>query len=164
MRKWRVLPFALLLGLLAYACGAPDASAGSESGTESGGDGDRVAAESSASRLGEKVTVANGSYTRVSPEELRGTLRDGDLLLVNTHVPFAGDIPGTDLSVPYDRINENLGRLPADKGTRIAVYCRSGSMSASAAETLVGLGYRNVRDLAGGMEAWEASGFRLEGA
>lgn len=110
------------------------------------------------------MTVADGSYTRVSPKELRGALRGGDLLLVNTHVPFAGDIPGTDLSVPYDEIAENLERLPADKGARIAVYCRSGSMSASASETLVGLGYENVWDLEGGMEAWEAAGFRLEGA
>ncbi|QIN85288.1 rhodanese-like domain-containing protein [Rubrobacter tropicus] len=154
----------MAFALLVFGCGTPDTpSAGSEGG--SGGDGvARNTAGSSASGAGEKVAVADGSYTRLSPEELRDALRGGDLLLVNTHVPFAGDITGTDLSIPYDEIEGNLERLPADKGARIAVYCRSGSMSASAAETLVGLGYENVWDLAGGMEAWEAAGFRLEGA
>jgi phage shock protein E len=44
------------------------------------------------------------------------------------------------------------------------LYCRSGNMSAEAAETLVGLGYTDVWDVRGGMIAWERAGFRLEGA
>ena len=43
------------------------------------------------------------------------------------------------------------------------LYCRSGNMSAEAAEMLVGLGYTDVWDLRGGMIAWERAGFRLEG-
>ena len=157
------LALALALGLLVYGCGTPDAlGSGGEAGVGEDG-GAREPAGGSASGVGEKVTVADGSYTRVSPEQLRRALR-GDLLLVNTHVPFAGNIPGTDLSVPYDEIEEDLGRLPADKDARIAVYCRSGAMSASASKTLAGLGYENVWDLAGGMEAWEAAGLPLEGA
>lgn len=162
-----VLPFVLALALLAYACGDPDAPSGGAGGSvaEDGArNTDGLSARGTPGGVGEKVTVADGSYTRVSPEELQEALRGGDLVLVNTHVPFAGDIPGTDLSVPYNEIDEKLGRLPDDEGARIAVYCRSGSMSASASKTLVGLGYENVWDLEGGMEAWEAAGFRLEGA
>ncbi len=167
VRKWGILPFVIAFALLVFGCGTPDAPPGSEGG--SGGDSGaqdtaRDTAGGSASRVGEKVTVAAGSYTRVSPEELSGALQGGDLLLVNTHVPFAGDIPGTDFSVPYAQIEESLERLPADKGTRIALYCRSGSMSASASKTLVRLGYKDVWDLRGGMEAWEAASFPLEGA
>jgi rhodanese-related sulfurtransferase len=44
----------------------------------------------------------------------------------------------------------------------IAVYCRSGTMSAEAARTLVRLGYTDVWDLGGGMLAWEKAGFPLE--
>ena len=166
------MPFAsalaLALTLLVYGCGTSDdpGSGGGAGVGEAGGARESTGGsdEGSASGVGEKVTVADGSYTRVSPEELRGALRGGGLLLVNTHVPFAGNIPGTDLSVPYDEVEEDLGRLPADKDARIAVYCLGGPMSASASETLVGLGYENVWDLEGGMEAWEAAGFRLEGA
>lgn len=85
-----------------------------------------------------------------------------DLTLVNVHIPFQGDIPGTDLSIPYNEVQQNLDRLPA-KDERIAVYCRSGSMSAEASRTLVGLGYENVWDLGGGMNAWQKAGYRLTG-
>lgn len=114
--------------------------------------------------VGEQGSVADGSYTRVSPDELQIMLENKNFPLVNTHIPFEGDIPGTDLSIPYDEIDQNLGLLPADKGARIVLYCRTGRMSTEAARTLVRLGYTNVWELAGGMIAWEDSGLPLEGA
>jgi rhodanese-related sulfurtransferase len=35
-------------------------------------------------------------------------------------------------------------------------------MSAIAAETLVGIGYTNIWDLAGGMSAWEQAGRKID--
>jgi rhodanese-related sulfurtransferase len=43
------------------------------------------------------------------------------------------------------------------------LYCRSGNMSAEAAETLVRLGYDEVWDLRREMIVWEKASFRLEG-
>ncbi|QYJ16345.1 hypothetical protein Rxycam_02178 [Rubrobacter xylanophilus DSM 9941] len=111
---------------------------------------------------GESVTVPGGTYTRVSAEELKAMLESEDFPLVNVHIPFEGDIPDTDLSIPYDEIGHNLDRLPG-KGTKIVLYCRSGSMSTEAARRLVQLGYENVWELEGGMNAWRAAGYRLEG-
>jgi phage shock protein E len=81
-----------------------------------------------------------------------------DRVLVNVHVPFEGALPGTDLEIPFDQIEQQRSLLPADPSTPIAIYCMSGNMSADAMTTLHELGYTDVVDLAGGMQAWEASG------
>lgn len=99
-------------------------------------------------------------YARIAPAELRAAMKTKDFVLVNVHVPYQGEIDGTDLFVPFDRIGASAA-LPRDKGAEIVVYCRSGAMSAVAAAALARRGYRNVRELAGGFEAWRAAGYRL---
>ncbi len=100
-----------------------------------------------------------GSYTDVDAAGLAAMLRRKDFPLVNVHVPYEGEIVPTDLFVPFDRIDRNLDKLPADTHARIVLYCRSGSMSATAARTLVRLGYTDVWNLSGGMIAWERAGY-----
>ena len=111
---------------------------------------------------GEPVPVGMGSYQSIGPAELDTMLKNKDFVLINVHIPFAGDIVGTDLSIPYDQIEENLSQFPSDKNARIVLYCRSGRMSQIAAKELVSLGFTNVLDLKGGMADWEQSGFDLE--
>lgn len=114
--------------------------------------------------VGQTVTVDGGSYTRVRPDELNAMLKNKDFVFINVHIPFEGNIADTDLSIPYNEITTpaNLAQLPADKNARIVLYCRSGRMSAIAAEALVKLGYTNIWDLGGGMVDWEQAGYELE--
>ncbi|CAG1006093.1 Sulfurtransferase [Anaerolineales bacterium] len=113
---------------------------------------------------GEKIAADGGAYTSVNADEFNVMLKNKDFVFINVHIPFAGNITGTDLSIAYDQITEpvNIAQLPVDKNARIVLYCRSGRMSAIAAEALVSQGYTNIWDLAGGMVAWEQAGYELE--
>ena len=111
---------------------------------------------------GETVSVSGGSYQNASVADLQTMLKNKDFVLVNVHIPFAGNIPNTYLSIPYDQIEQNLSQLSNDKNAKIVLYCRSGRMSEIAAEQLVSLGYTNVWNVTGGMVAWEQAGLELE--
>jgi len=121
-----------------------------------------VTACQSKSVIGETSSVANGSYTNVSAGELATMLKNKDFVFINVHIPFAGNIAGTDLSIPYDQIEQSLSQLPSDKNARIVLYCRSGNMSTIAAKELVSLGYTNIWNLDGGMVDWEKAGYKIE--
>lgn len=114
--------------------------------------------------IGETVTVSGSSYQNITPVELNTMLKNKDFVFINVHIPFAGNIADTDLSIPYDQIGvpENLSQLPVDKNAKIVLYCRSGLMSAIAAETLVSQGYTNIWNLSGGMVDWEQVGYDIE--
>lgn len=111
---------------------------------------------------GETVMVTGGSYQNITPDALNTMLKDKDFIFINVHIPFAGNIAGTDLSIPYDQIEQNLSQLPSDKNSKIVLYCRSGRMSQIAAEKLVSLGHTAVWNLKGGMVDWEQAGYDLE--
>jgi phage shock protein E len=91
----------------------------------------------------------------------RTPIAEDGVVVVNVRVPDEGHIDGIDASFPFDTIDE-CDALPADRSTPIAVYCQSGNMSAAASEDLVEIGYTNVVDLAGGMDAWAAAGRPIE--
>ncbi len=97
----------------------------------------------------------------VSPAAFARAVAQKGTVTINVHIPDEGSLAGTDLWIPFDRVAANRARLPARKTTPLAVYCRSGRMSAIAVRVLARLGYGNVVELRGGMVAWEASGRRL---
>lgn len=93
----------------------------------------------------------------LDPAAFETAMLDPATVSVNVHVPHQEiGIEGTDLAMPFDRID--AASLPADRTTPIAIYCRSGTMSAIAVQRLAELGYTDVVELEGGTDAWTASG------
>ena len=88
-------------------------------------------------------------------------LQNKDFTFVNVKTPYIGEIDGTDLYIPYDQLTARASQLPQAKDAKILVYCRSGAESAIASQTLLALGYTNVWNLDGGMNAWQSSGRTL---
>jgi len=110
----------------------------------------------------QKVPVEGGrSYIDVNAAGLAAMLQKKDFPLINVHIPYEGEISGTDLFILFNQVEANLGKLPADKGAKIVLYCRTGGMSAIAARTPVRLGYTDVWNLDGGMIGWKQTGYPL---
>jgi phage shock protein E len=97
----------------------------------------------------------------VGPDEFAERMTDPEAVVVNVHVPYEGEIAGTDLFIPFEEIASSP-RLPSERDQPLVLYCRTGNMSAEAASDLVDAGYTDVTDLEGGMLAWEASGRSIE--
>jgi rhodanese-related sulfurtransferase len=141
----RILIIVLAIGtLISAACGASPSTSDTDD-------------------VGKLVSVDGGTYTNVTFPELQAMLEDKDFAFINVHIPFEGNIPNTDLSIPFDQIDQYLNQLPAEKDTKIVLYCRSGSMSSVASETLVDLGFTNVWNLSGGFNAWKDGGLPFDG-
>jgi rhodanese-related sulfurtransferase len=111
---------------------------------------------------GETVVQGNGGkWINVTPDRLSRMLEFKDFTFINVKTPYIGEIDRTDLYLPYDQLTARASELPQAKDAKIVIYCRTGTTSAIAAQTLVDLGYTNIWNLDGGMVAWEASGRKL---
>ena len=101
------------------------------------------------------------AYVDITAQQLNNMLKEKDFAMINVHIPYDGEIPQTDLFIPYDKIEENAGKLPQEKTAKIVIYCRSDRMSNIASKTLVEMGYTNILNLKGGMKAWKDVGYTL---
>lgn len=80
--------------------------------------------------------------------------KDAILLDVRSESEYdGGHIPNAILLNVND-VENKIKDVSSDYDQVIIVYCRSGNRSATAAQTLIDMGYRNVYDL-GGISNWE---------
>jgi phage shock protein E len=74
-----------------------------------------------------------------------------------------GAIPGTDLNIDFREMARRHKEIGAGPDDHIVVYCQSGKRSNIAADTLTELGYKNVYNIRGSVNAWMQAGFPLAG-
>ena len=99
-------------------------------------------------------SVAEG-YVNISTDQLKAKIDAGeDFVLLDVREPYeyeAGHIEGAKL-LPVGEIEERWHEL--DLTREIVVYCRSGRRSAIAAEKLIRLGFKKVKNMTGGILDW----------
>jgi rhodanese-related sulfurtransferase len=103
-------------------------------------------------------------FYMLSPKGLKTSLDAGEPITVVDvrEIPEfeAGHIEGA-IHVPLRQLAKSLDRLPRDKNAPLAVICRTGGRSSYGTMALRLLGYRNLRNIAGGMVGWEKEGFPI---
>ena len=154
VRKGILSIVGVLLALLLVACGGSQQQPALQQSRDASQAGGGLP-------QGQPVQTAQGTYYNIDVNQLEPLLEDDSVFTVNVHIPFAGDIPGTDASIPFNQVAQHLDALPSDKDALVVVYCRSGNMSAQASETLADLGYTRIFNITGGMNAWKQAGNQL---
>lgn len=95
-------------------------------------------------------------YEQISPKDAKRIMDSGEeyiLLDVREQNEYdEGHIKGAVL-IPYTEIEDRAESELLNKNEQILVYCRSGRRSKIAAESLVRLGYTNVKEF-GGIIDW----------
>lgn len=106
-------------------------------------------------------SLDSNGYQNISMDRFVEMMEHKDFVLIDVHIPYAGEIPETNLLIPFNDIKQHKNELPDDKNVKIIVYCLSGPMGYVAAEKLVSLGYSQVIHIQGGMVSWINSGKSL---
>ena len=69
-------------------------------------------------------------------------------------------IPNTTL-IPLDQLSARLNEVPQDR--EVVVVCRSGNRSKQGRDILRQAGFGQVTGMSGGVNAWRAAGYPVEG-
>ncbi|HEY3343643.1 MAG TPA: molybdopterin-synthase adenylyltransferase MoeB [Anaerolineaceae bacterium] len=91
----------------------------------------------------------------IEPRDLARKLESGEpLRLIDVREPVelqVAGLPGEEL-IPLGELAANLNKL--DSSQEIVVFCKSGGRSTRALELLLSAGFRKVKNLRGGINAW----------
>jgi rhodanese-related sulfurtransferase len=106
---------------------------------------------------------SSANHPVIQPQEYQARFVDGKqshtLVDVRTAEEFReGHISGA-INIAVQELSGKLNKIPKDKP--VVVYCRSGSRSAHAAQSLLTAGYAEVYDL-GGLFEWARQGLPLK--
>jgi len=104
---------------------------------------------------------------RINVDELYKRMQgDTAPLIVDVRSPTSLElerrrIPGA-LSVPVQEVERQVRSLPRDREIILYCNCPNEASAAQAAKLLLGQGFRHVRPLLGGLDAWIAAGYAVE--
>lgn len=93
----------------------------------------------------------------ITPKELKEKISRGDdFVLIDVREPHEHEAfhVGGQL-IPLQTLPHRVSELDQHKDAEVVVYCRSGARSGMAKQFLQQSGFSNIRNLTGGMLAWQ---------
>ena len=105
--------------------------------------------------------------TSLSADEFEKAIAKDSIQILDVRTPgeyASGHIKNTLLANWNDAAEFNRRIAFVNKAKPVYVYCLAGGRSAAAAEKMRGMGFENVYELKGGINAWKAGNKNLEGA
>ena len=110
-----------------------------------------------------RLKELEGRVDRIAPEDAYASSR-GNAVLLDIREPeeWAEGSPEGSIRLGRSFLELEVESAIPDKNHPVLVLCSSGVRSLFAAESLLQLGYRDVRSVAGGYEAWKSSGLPSE--
>ena len=103
---------------------------------------------------------SSDAITDVDVAEAQQIVEQGDAVVLDVRTPqefAAGHLPGAiNIDVESSDFTDRVADLV--ESTETLVYCRTGNRSGVATDEMADLGFSNMSDLQGGIEAWTADG------
>jgi adenylyltransferase/sulfurtransferase len=98
--------------------------------------------------------AADAELFEIGPGELAAALEGGEVTLVDVREPHEYEIAHIEGArlIPLGRLPERLGEL--DSSEEIVLHCHTGERSLRALEFLRQSGFRKLKNLRGGIDAW----------
>jgi rhodanese-related sulfurtransferase len=116
--------------------------------------------------LNDYLTNLPEGFSTVKADALNAELADKAPFLVDVRSVDEwnkdGYIEGA-VHIPFPEFLDKLDQLPDDKDAAIVIYCASGHRGSMAMFALNMLGYTNIRNLGGGLNAWKGAGLPVAG-
>src|SRR5205823_11631516 len=106
------------------------------------------------------VAKAKKNITEISPQDAAAKLQSGEAVIVDVRDKDEwdeGHIPSA-LHMSRGTIELDIEEKVPDPNALIVCHCGGGGRGALATESLQKMGYKNVRNIAGGFKAWKAAG------
>jgi phage shock protein E len=111
-------------------------------------------------RFEKLVAEAKKHITEISPQDAAETLKNGKAIIADVREKDEWDedhIPGA-IHMSRGTIELDIEEKVPDPNAMIICHCGGGGRGALATESLQKMGYKNVRNMAGGLKAWKAAG------
>ncbi len=111
-------------------------------------------------RFEKQVAEAKKNVTEIPPRDAATRSKSGEAVIVDvreTDEWDEGHIPGA-IHMSRGTIEPDIEEKVPDPNAMIICHCGGGGRGALVTESLQKMGYKNVRNLAGGFKAWKAAG------